>query len=874
MSPNEENWHLKSVEEVLSSLETKKEGLSSSEVEKRLAEFGPNKIEASKRTPIWRLLFRQFVNPLILILLAASIVKLSLSSFLDGVVLLLTVALMILIGFFQELKAEKAMQALKKLASHKTKVCRDGKPNLIPSEELVPGDLILLEMGDKIPADARLVEARNLKIDESMLTGESLPVEKGILPLENDLAVADRKNMIYEGTVVAYGKGTAVIVQTGIRTELGKIAKDIQEIVPEPTPLQKSVSSLGRGILGVIFLVVLLLAGISLYRGMPLIDVFLLSVAAAISAIPEGLPVAFTVTLAAGMRLMAKKHAIIRKLVAVETLGVTSTICSDKTGTLTVNQMTVATLYSFDRTVDLNKEPVPDDPVFRRILEIGALCNDSLVSEEEGRTQILGDPMEGALLMAAQGISLDPLPRVSEIPFVSENLYMATLNASGTKRIVFVKGAPEKLLSFSSSILTTNGLKKLEPQPIKEAIDQMTNQALRLLAVGYLELEDNAATLEEADFKGKLIFAGIFGLIDPPRKEAIESIALCQKAGIRVVMITGDYPLTALTIAKQMGIPTAGVFSGKELEAIGEEELKEKIKKISVFARVDPSHKLRIVKAFQANGHCVAMTGDGVNDAPALEAANIGIAMGISGTDVAKEAADMILANDRFDSIVSAVEEGRAIFNRLRNVCALLLVTCFGELLGLILSVLSTGLAPLLPLQILWVNLVSGSIIAIPLGLEPKTGNEMNLPPRDPASKLLYPGMVYRIIVLAALLGLGSFLVFLNTYHVYSLEKARTLVLTSLVIFEWLIALQMRSEEETLGFFKNPWLLISLASAFLMHLCILYIPPISGLFHIVPLTLTEWSIALIPGILIFSLEGLRKKWLPALFRKGRWRKKS
>lgn len=881
----EEQWHLKSVEDVLSLLSTTRHGLSEEEIVTRRALYGDNKLATGKPISLWILFFHQFVNPLILILIAASIVKLIVASLIDGVVLLATIVLMVLIGFFQEMKAEKAMQALKQLAAHKTKVRRSGKLEVIPSEQLVPGDVIVLEMGDKVPADARLIEVKSLKINESMLNGESMPSEKQITPLQNNPILADRTNMVYEGTVVAYGKGIAVIVQTGINTELGKIAKTIEEIKPEPTSLQKSIASISNGILLIIFGVILLFAGISIYKGMNIIDVFLLSVAAAVSAIPEGLPAAFTTTLAAGMRLLAKKHAIIRKLIAVETLGTTSTICSDKTGTLTLNQMTVTVVQSFEKTLHLTPKHkhTPLDPLFQHIFEIGVLCNDSFVSQENNHYTIVGDPTEGALLLAAldQGMALEPLNasflRISEIPFISENLYMATLHTASGHRKVCVKGAPEKLLAFSSSILTANGPKKLDEQieyQIKETLAHMTGQALRLLAVAYCEVDETVDTLTEPLFRGKLIFAGFFGMIDPPRPEAIHAVDLCKKAQVRVVMITGDNPLTAMAIAKQLGIVTQGALSGQDLEMINDEELKEKIKEIAVFARVEPKHKLRIVRAFQEGGHCVAMTGDGVNDAPALEAANIGIAMGLSGTDVAKEAADMVLANDQFDSIVTAVEEGRAIFNRLRNVCVFLLTTCFGELFGLILSVLFTGLASLLPLQILWVNLVSGSLTAIPLGFEPKTGDEMKLPPRDPASRLLYPGMIYRIMFIATLLGLGSFLIFFNTYTTLALEKARTMVLTSLLVFEWLIAMHMRSEELPLGkigLFKNHWLLLSIGSAALLHLCILYFPAMNEIFHTRPLSLSEWIVVLIPGVAIFILEALRKAFFPTLFSRGRWR---
>lgn len=882
----EENWHLKSAEETLSILKGKRHGLSHEEAIKRLAQHGPNQLVTIKGPSLWFLFFRQLLNPLIFILIAASLVKFFFSNYLDGAVLLFTIFFMAIIGFIQEMKAEKAMKALKQLTSHKSKVKRDGKLEIIPSKYLVPGDEILLEMGDKIPADARLIETKNLKVNESMLNGESMPSEKHTEPLKGDHVLADRDNMVYTGTVVAYGKGEAIVVSTGMGTELGKIAASIQEIKHEPTPLQKSLTSIGNWMLVIVFVSLLFFAGISLYKGMSLIDVFLIGVAAAVSAIPEGLPAAFTITLAAGMNLMAKKNAIIRKLIAVETLGSTTTICSDKTGTLTQNQMTTTVLYSLDKTIRTDQEVIDfgKDPILRKIVEIGALCNDALISKESNSYDIIGDPTEGSLLITASkaGIDQDTLtasyPRISEIPFLSENLYMATLHSYENKRLVYVKGAPEQILAMSSHVLTEKGVIALSgavQDNVKAAMEQMTKQALRLLAVAYVETTPEVGFLTEDTFKGKLIFAGMFGMIDPPRKEVIAAIHSCNEAGIHVAMITGDNQMTAAAIAKELGIYKGRVIIGKELQKMSDEELIEAAKDTTVFARVEPSHKLRIVKAFQALGHIVAMTGDGVNDAPALEAANIGIAMGKTGTDVAKESADMILADDRFDSIVAAVEEGRAIFNRLRNVCAFLLMACFGELFGLILSVLFIGLAPMIPLQILWANLISGSLVAIPIGLEPKVGDEMKHPPRDPKLKVLHKGVIYRISYVAILLGLGLFFIFFYGKTHYSLEKARTLVVTTVVAFEWIIALKMRSEElplRKIGVFKNVPLLLSIGAAFLCHLSILYVPFFQKLFHTQPLSFHEWLIVLLPGAVIFILETVRKELFPTLFTAEKWKK--
>jgi Ca2+-transporting ATPase len=678
-------------------------------------------------------------------------------------------------------------------------------------------------------------------------------------------------------------------------TCLGRIATSMQEIKQEPSPLQKNVRSIGRWMLVSIFFAVFCFGLISVYRGISLVDVLILSVAAIISAIPEGLPVAFTVAFAAGMHTMAKRNAIIRKLTTVETLGSTTVICSDKTGTLTLNQMTVSQLFSIEKTLSIASERDTkagvwtncalhsDHPVFRRMLEIGVLCNDAELLPNDGMEDVIGDPTEGALLYSADKAGLDrellnqSFPRISEIPFLSENLYMATLHKSGQTHLINVKGAPEKILSLSGSILRSDGVVSLETSEraiINSAIEQMTSKALRLIAVAYLEVGASVSEVTEGQFEGKLVFVGIFGMIDPPRKEVVEAIHLCREAGIRVIMITGDNPRTALAIADELHIPTKGVITGRELETMSETCLRAKMEGVSIFARVEPTQKLRLVQSLQSVGQVVAMTGDGVNDAPALEAANIGIAMGLSGTDVAKEASDMILSDDRFDSIVAAIEEGRAIFNRLRNVCAFLITTCFGELFGLILSVLIIGIAPLLPLQILWINLVSGSVIAIPLGFEPKHGNEMKQPPRHPLSRLIYPGMVHRIIFLATLLGFGAFFEFYYSYQSMSVEKARTIVLCSIVVFEWLIGFEMRSDEiplRKIGFFKNMSILLAVGLTCCLHLLILYVPIFQSLFKVEPLSLREWGIAIIPGMSIFILEMLRKEFFPRLFSAGKWK---
>lgn len=875
-----QEWHLLSPEETFVTLKTSSNGLSEPEAATRFKTFGPNYLALSKERSLIKLFLSQFLTLFVGILFGATMIKLLLGDYLDSAVLLVTITILVLIGFFQEMKAERALRALKQMAAHKTTVRRNGKVQVILSELLVPGDVILLEMGDKVPADARLIEVNRFQVDESSFTGESHPMEKNVQKLSGSFVLADRKNMIYSGTVASFGKAIAVVTETGMNTELGKIATTIKEIQEAPTLLQKNIQTIGYWMAIAVAVVAALLVIVGVYRGMGFVDILILAVAAAISAMPEGLPAAFTVTLASGMHLMAKKNAIIRKLSAVETLGSATIICSDKTGTLTCNKMTVIEIFSVEKEMGgAAGADLSQDGVFRRILEIGSLCNDAVLLQERDKDQTIGEPTEGSLLIAAARMNvlqeelIEQRPRIAEIIFVSENRYMATKHADG---LICVKGAPEKVVAMATKVLTSEGEKELCPEmkeKINAAIKQMTARALRLIAVAYLEGAEATHSLSEAEFTGKLVFAGIFGIIDPPRKEVIEAIKSCKNAGVKVAMVTGDNPMTALSIAEALGIDGKIAVSGQDLQAMSDLELREKVKTTTVFARVEPIHKLRIVKAYQANGEIVAMTGDGINDAPALEAANIGIAMGISGTDVAKEAADMILADDRFDSIVSAIEEGRAIFNRLRNICALLLITCFGELFGLILCVFSTGIAPLLPLQILWVNLVSGSMISIPLGFEPKTMDEMKHPPRSPKSKLIYEGMVYRIAILGAFLGFGIALTFMFGLTHTTLAKARTMTLCALLIYEWLVTLEMRSEElplHKLGITSNPSLFISIAIAIVLQIGILYIPFFRHLFQTEPLNFKEWLIVAIPGVTVFFLETLRKKFFPTLFSIGKW----
>jgi Ca2+-transporting ATPase len=715
-----ENWHNLSVEQTLQELNSRLSGLTADEVQERLLRWGRNELKSAKKASAILVFGRQFLSPLIYVLLTAAIISLAIQHFIDAIVVFGVLLVNAFIGYFQETQAEQAMQALLEMAAPKARVRRAGKIELLPAKELVPGDIVLLEAGDKTPADIRLIEASNLKINESTLTGESMRVDKQASVIVEDVPVADRGNMAYMGTIVTSGRAVGMVVKTGMTTEMGKIATGIQGIKSEETPLQKNIAKLSRYLVFIFLGVTGLLLIVGLLKGLGLIEMFLLAVAAAVAAIPEGLPAVLTVVLSIGMRAMARRNAIIRKLVAVETLGSATVICSDKTGTLTLNQMAVRQLYTDGQVIEVTGEGYEPKGTFRRneqalipeneqqlklLLQIGALCNDAQLTTNKGSAGILGDPTEGALVVNAAKAGLDKedleksFPRLAEIPFESERMYMATLHTAGDKKVAYIKGAAEKIISLSKSGFKGNevvALEEADSQAIMAAAVDMAKEALRVIAFAYIELPPVTIQLKEEALKGNLVFVGLAGMADPPREEAKDAIRLCKQAGIKVVMITGDNKITAESIARQIELPPGRVVTGVELAKMTAEELAGEIENISVFARIEPLHKLRIVNALKSRGHIVAMTGDGVNDDPALKAADIGIAMGISGTDVAKEAADMVLADDNFASVVAAVDEGRAIFTRLRNVLFYSLNTNLSELLVLILSILFVGKSPLL----------------------------------------------------------------------------------------------------------------------------------------------------------------------------------
>ena len=894
-----ENWHAVSSAEAISRMESQPSGLTTAEAHARQSKYGPNSLEEKAGKSALKIFLVQFASPLIYVLMAAAVVSVLARHPIDAATIIAILLINAVIGFVQEIKAQTAMAALHELAAPKSRIRRDGRLMDIPARELVPGDIIVIEDGDRIPADARLIEIGSLRVNESALTGESLPVEKSLGALAADTVLADRKNMVFQSSAVTQGKGVAVVVATGMNTELGSIASSLSAIAEEKTPLQKSISKLSNYLVVILLFISVLILVTGLLRGLAPLDMFLFAAAAAVSAIPEGLPAVVTVVLAVGMRLMAQRNVIIRRLVTVETLGSATVICSDKTGTLTLNQMTLRSLYFDGKLVDVTGEgyrpdgkfhrngqeiPATDDETLKLALRIGALANNATVTMGEDCCSLFGDPTEGALLVAAAKADIfkndleKTFRRLDEIPFTSERQHMATLNDSGTSHIVHVKGAAEKLLEMSSHYWHNEQALPLDDAAraeYRKQIESMAAAAMRVLALGYVEVPPSELKLKPEHFEGRLVLVGLAGISDPPRPEAKEAVAKAAGAGIRVVMVTGDHAVTASAIAREIGLPQGKTITGKEIAAMSDAELAAQVKEISVYARIEPLQKLRIVRAWKSRGEVVAVTGDGVNDAPALKAADIGVAMGRGGTDVAREAADMVLTDDNFASVIAAVEEGRGIFNRLRGVIYYLLATNIGELFVLSSAIAILGQAPLLAVQILWVNIVTDATITIPLALEPRRGDELKTPPRSPDVGLIYPGLIWRVAYTALFMGVAIFAIFYWAEGHMSIEAARTLAFISMVSFELFKGLNARSDEQTvfkIGFFSNKWLLIALGIAVGLQAAAIYLPFMQSAFHTTTPTFPQLLIGIGSGFVFFIIEELRKLFLPKLFSRGKWRK--
>ncbi|MFA7036015.1 MAG: calcium-transporting P-type ATPase, PMR1-type, partial [Methanosarcina sp.] len=859
-------YHDEAADAVLKTLDTSETGLSSGEAENRLEKYGKNELKEEEKTSAVKLFLSQFKSFLILILIVAALFSAFLGELVDALVILFTVFLAGVLGFVQEYRAEESIKLLKSLTSPEALVVRDGKEVKVPSSLLVPGDILILQAGDRIPADARLLEAQSLKIDESSLTGESVPVEKSIKILLPETPQPDRKNMAYTGTSVTYGRGKAVITATGMSTAFGKLAGLLGEIERERTPLQEKLDQFGRWLGAATLIVVAFVAVLGIFKGFDPFEMFLWGVALAVAAIPEALPAVVTVGLALGVRRMVKRHALVRKLPSVETLGSTNIICTDKTGTLTQNKMTVEKVYvngtmlsvtgnGYEPVGDFFKEgqPVSEDIHLHKLLVTGALCNDAGLVEEEGIGDIIGDPTEGALVVAAakKGIWRPDLElghrRIGEVPFSSERKMMTTLNASEEGLYAYSKGAPEVILGCCTKIFLGGQEKELTPEIRKEILDtvnEMANQTLRVMGFAYRQVPENIVP-ENAE--REMVFAGLMGMRDPPREEVKVAIATCTDAGIRTVMITGDHKTTAFAIAREIGIYREGdlVLTGTELDALGDKEFEDMVEKVSVYARVYPEHKLKVVNALKKKGYIVAMTGDGVNDAPALKAADMGIAMGITGTEVSKEASSMILTDDNFASIVSAVEEGRNILKNIKNFIAYGLTCHIGVVLIVLVGVLAWQILPVIAVQILWINLITDGLPPMALSLEAPDRGLMKQKPRKSTE-----GLVSRRMLIASL-GLGA-LIAVQSLGVLSwaleegmpLPKIQTLIFTLVVISLMFNAFNWRSDRLSvfsLGIFTNWPLIYAILSTVLLQLAAIYVPVLQTAFRTVPLSLSDWG---------------------------------
>jgi P-type Ca2+ transporter type 2C len=892
------NWYNLSTDAVLKALASSPDGLPEKEVTIRQARHGPNKLLGKGRANPALLMLKQFASPMVYILLIVVIVEaVVLDSLTDAGVIFFIVLLNAIIGFVQELRAERALEALKKMTSPMARVRRNKAEHDITASHLVPGDIIILEGGDKVPADARLLEAAGLSVEESALTGESVPIDKISSTLKGRVVLADMVNMVHMGTSVAAGRGTAVVTETGMDTQFGRIVAQVQATKQPLTPLQKNVARLGRYIAYLVVGIVILIVAIGIVRGYGFAEIFLLGVAAVVSAIPEELIVMVTVALSLGMRRMASKKALIRKLQAVETMGAVTVICSDKTGTLTEGEMTVREIFLDNHTIEVTGngynprgdfllkgqsiEPLRDESL-ALAMKIAVLANDTNLERQDGHCRILGDPTEGALLTLGlkAGLDRDQLrkeyPRISELPFQSESRYLATLHQSRDgSGITYVEGSFEEVLNMSRYTYENARVQEMtedQRQQIKQANEDMASRALRVAALAYYDCEDFTNQVCITDIEGQLVFVALAGMIDPPREEVKSAIAACNRAGIKVVMITGDQKVTAKAIATQLGIPADEVLTGQELAALSRGELAKRIDRIQVFARVEPLQKLKVVEALKDRGHIAAMTGDGVNDAPALRAADIGVAMGIKGTDVAREAADIVLADDNFTSIVSAVEEGRIIFSNIRRSVFFLLSTSLGELFTWAIVLLAGLPLPVAAVQILWINLVTDGACVTPLGIEPKHGDVMNRPPQNPKSGILHSGMLYRMIFLSLIMAGGTVGLFHWQLQTSGLDQARTIAFCTVVSFQWFNALNSRSTHLSvfkIGFFSNRWLMAGLPIAIALQLLVIYTPSLQDLFHTVPLSASQWGILIGVSASVWVLEEIRKAVVPNLFDKGK-----
>lgn len=874
-------WYNKGKKDVLKELGTSLDsGLSSKEAELRLLKYGRNELESQTKKSFLSKLIAQFADFLIMILLIAAGISAFVGEKEDAIVILAIVVINAILGIYQEGKAEKSVEALQKLSAPNAKVLRDGNILTLPAAEIVPGDVVVLEAGDIIPADLRLLESSNMKVEEASLTGESVPVEKDAkAQIVGKVSIGDRHNMGFLSTIVTYGRGKGIVIGTGHNTEIGNIATKIQTYDDEETPLQIKLNQLGK-VLGTLTIAICIIVfGVGLLQGREVLNMLLTSISLAVAAIPEGLPAIVTIVLAIGMNKMAGKNAIVKKLLAVETLGATSVICSDKTGTLTQNEMTVVRAYVDDKELfvegggydpvgdvkcDGKKITINSLPNLRNLVCIGALANDAQLDNSTGSYKIIGDPTEGAIITFAGKLGQTSqqlnmvYPRVNELPFDSSRKMMTTFHSDyiNGKIVSFTKGAPDIVISKCNKVALNNKIVDFTDDLKAKALSANTKfarQALRVLSMAYKVWNEvpNHPTFDVVE--NDMIFVGLVGMIDPARPEVKESIKLCKQAGIETVMITGDYKETAYAIAKDLGMVEneSQAMMGEELDQYSDKELREVVKNTKVYARVSPEHKVKIVTALKENGEITSMTGDGVNDALALKKADIGVAMGITGTDVAKNTAEVILTDDNFATIVSAVEEGRIIFSNIKKFVFFLLSCNIGEILLVFVSILIGWEVPLVPIQLLWLNLVTDSFPAMALGVEQAEPGIMNHPPRDTKEPILDRAMLGGIVFQAVAIAFASLLSYYWAARMYGvgdgLVHVRSVVFTTLITAELLRAFSSRSQTYTLfkiGFFTNIRMIQAVLASFVLTVIVLYIPVLNEIFDVMPLTMHDWEIVL------------------------------
>ncbi len=897
---DKQNWHALEIEDVLRTLESHRSGLSNTEARKRLERFGPNELLKKKGVSPWMLFLEQFKSFLIVILLIAVVLSAVLGEAVDAIIIGVIVLFASGLGFFQEYRAERAMEALRRMAAPTASVLRDGREIEVPARELVPGDIVVIRTGDRIPADARLIEAANLRTDEAPLTGESAPVEKMSALVAEEASLGDRRNMVYMGVTAVYGRGIAVVTGTGMATEFGKIAGMLQDVKTERTPLQINLDRMGKWIAIAALFLCFILAGLGVIRGHTILEMVIWGIALAVAAVPEALPAVVAISLALGVRRMVKRHVLIRRLPAVETLGCTTFICSDKTGTLTQDKMTIRHIYTDGKLIDVTGtgyEPqgefrvdgtivvLKKEPGLCALLNAGVLCNDTSLNLIDNTWTIKGDPTEGSLLVAAAKAGLwqkditGLFPRIGEIPFSSERKRMTTVHRSADGEIAHSKGAPEAILNSCSYIYRDGQeieLTGAEKESIHSIAQGMADNALRVLGIAYKCLPGNSKIDQTAE--QDMVFVGLVGMIDPPREEVKEAIKLCDKAGVKTVMITGDHKITAVAIARELGLLRGGIaLTGAELDRLSHEELEDQVEKIEVYARVSPAHKLRVVEALAKKSHVVAMTGDGVNDAPALKKADIGVAMGITGTDVTKEAADMILTDDNFASIVAAIEEGRGIFGNIKKYLMYLLSSNMGEILLMAGAILfgpliglPSGAIPLIAIQILWVNLATDGLPAIALSVDPPEPDIMEQKPRPRGQSVF----TRPVVILMATGGIWSFLVNLGIFK-WALDtgrgmiEAQALCFLTLVIIQLFKAYNFRSDKHSvfkIGLFGNRWLNPAILLNVMLLVMIVYIPFLQQPFHTFSLGVFDWVVVVLVAGTIFPVLEITKAII-------RWREK-